>query len=108
MPASARIRKDLVRTTAGLQVTCPSCRRQHRTGEISLVNGATGTAWCNVCLVDVTSPAERSALELANHIDDEIASIRLLARPSAERNAASAIVSYGTVKALENRLDQGR
>jgi hypothetical protein len=104
MPASKRRPKINVAHTRGLTATCPSCRRLHRCGEISLVNGSGGDAWCEICLVGVCSPAEQAALAAANALDQAAYDVQLLARDLTERNACAAILGFSAVNIVERRF----
>jgi hypothetical protein len=59
----------------------------------------------DICICDVVTPAERSALEAANTIDDLCWDLALLARSKKERDTCATSVASAFAGILERRFN---
>jgi hypothetical protein len=78
MPINART-KIVLACGARDNATCLTCRRKHRTRELTFAD-ANAARFCDVCVIDVTSPAERAAVDAVNAFDSAVWDVRLLAK----------------------------
>jgi hypothetical protein len=83
-------------------VTCPSCKQRHQSGQISLTPHD-GSSWCDTCLIEVTSRAERAALAAVNQLDQAVWDVQLFAKGQ-ERDTCAALIASATFNILERRL----
>jgi hypothetical protein len=98
---------NTLRVVSGaIQVTCPKCQRRHQSSQISLAPSSSGGSYCERCVTEVATPAERAVIDALNRLDSDVWDAALLSNKSSgsSRSDLARLVEAATSHIIERRL----